>query len=289
MACLKVLINGAGIAGNALAFWLAKLGHDVTVVERFPDLRATGLQIDLRGHGITVLKRMGLEQAFRSRMAPEQGLQVVDSSGRQWAYFPSNKSGSGIQGFTTDFEIMRGDLCRIMYEPTKHRAKYVFGTTVERFEEKDDAIEVRYTDGKTDRFDFVVGADGIGSRTRRQMVGVGNPDGFYPIGGLYAAYFTMRKPIKGGEEYRATAYLAGNGRAVMVRRGDPDVVQVYLLLSTETERLKKTRRGDVEAEKAAFIEIYQDAGWRLDEILKSLKEDVQDFYCERIGVVELPS
>lgn len=43
-ADLKVLISGGGIAGNALAFWLTKLGHDVTVVERFPGLRTTGLQ-----------------------------------------------------------------------------------------------------------------------------------------------------------------------------------------------------------------------------------------------------
>ncbi|KIV79760.1 hypothetical protein PV11_07305 [Exophiala sideris] len=251
MARLKVLINGVGIAGNALAFWLSKLGHDVTIIERFPDLRATGLQIDLRGHGIDVIKRMGLEQAFRSRMAPEQGLQVVDSSDRRWAYFPSNKSGSGMQGFTTDFEIMRGDLCRIMYEPTKNRAKYVFGTSVQSFEEKDDAIEVHYTDGNTDRFDFVVGADGLGSRTRRKMVGSGNSDGFHPISGLYTAYFTMPKPIRNGEEHLATAYLAGQGRAVMVRRASPDALQVYLLLSRESERLKNARRGDLEEEKAA--------------------------------------
>lgn len=43
-ANLKVLICGGGIAGNALAFWLTKLGHNVTVLERYPDLRATGLQ-----------------------------------------------------------------------------------------------------------------------------------------------------------------------------------------------------------------------------------------------------
>lgn len=41
---MKVLISVAGIAGNALAFWLSKLGHDVTVVERFSSLRVQGLQ-----------------------------------------------------------------------------------------------------------------------------------------------------------------------------------------------------------------------------------------------------
>ena len=89
---MKVLISGGGIAGNALAFWLSKLGHDITVVECFPSLRTTGLQIDLRGHGIEVMKRMGLEQAFRSKLAPEQGLQVVDKSGRRWEPIPQPRS-----------------------------------------------------------------------------------------------------------------------------------------------------------------------------------------------------
>lgn len=74
MARLKVLTCGAGIAGNALAFWLAKLGHDITVIERFPSLRATGLQIDLRGPGIQVMRRMGLEEAFQAKTVAEQGL-----------------------------------------------------------------------------------------------------------------------------------------------------------------------------------------------------------------------
>jgi 2-polyprenyl-6-methoxyphenol hydroxylase-like FAD-dependent oxidoreductase len=80
---MKVLIIGGGIAnaGNALAFWLSKLGHDITVIERFPSPRATGLQRDLRGHGIEVMRRMGLEKDFRSKSAPERGLRIVDKSG----------------------------------------------------------------------------------------------------------------------------------------------------------------------------------------------------------------
>lgn len=127
MAPLKVLISGGGIAGNALAFWLSKQGHDVTVIERFPKLRATGLQIDLRGHGIEVMRRMGLEEAFRAKSVKEQGLRIVNSSGRQMAFFPVNASGKGSQSFTTDFEIMRGDLCRLLYDATGDHVKYIYG------------------------------------------------------------------------------------------------------------------------------------------------------------------
>ena len=42
MPALSVLISGASIAGPSLAFWLARLGHHVTVVEKASALRAGG-------------------------------------------------------------------------------------------------------------------------------------------------------------------------------------------------------------------------------------------------------
>lgn len=288
MARMKVLISGGGIAGNALAFWLSKLGHEVTVIERFSSLRATGLQIDLRGHGIEAMRRMGLEQAFRSKSAPEQGLQIVDKSGRRWAYFPANKSGKGLQDFTTEFEIMRGDLCRLIYDATKDRAKYIFGTSIESFEERNGSVDVRFADGKTDQFDLLVGADGQGSRTRKMMLGPGTADAFYPLAGSYMGYFTIPRPIQEGEGYVATSYMATEGRAVMTRRHSPNQIQAYLSCKTDSERLKSARPGDVRAEKEAMTEIFQGAGWQTEEILESLK-DASDFYLEHLGIVKLES
>lgn len=89
------------------------------------------------------MKRMGLEQAFRAKRAPEEGMQMVDNTGRQRAWLPATKSKAGEkQGFTTEYEIMRGDICRILYDAAvsditqagvKTSAKYIFGTAVESF------------------------------------------------------------------------------------------------------------------------------------------------------------
>ncbi|MFB7187928.1 NAD-binding protein [Streptomyces sp. NPDC056230] len=62
-AALRVLVAGGGIAGQALAFWLTRGGHQVTVVERFPALRAARAQVDLRGQGIEAVKRMGIQRS----------------------------------------------------------------------------------------------------------------------------------------------------------------------------------------------------------------------------------
>ena len=285
MVQLKILISGAGVAGNALAFWLSKLGHDVTVVERFPGLRVNGLQIDLRGHGIEVMKRMGLERSFRSNAAPEEGMQLVDRLGKRWAYFPANKSGKGAQSITSEFEIMRGDLCRIMYDVAKDRVKYVFGTSIDGFEEKGGVVEVRFADGKTDRFDLLVGADGQGSRTRKMMLGYDTADGLQPLNEC-VAYFTIPRPIQDGEDYIGTGYIAPGGRIVLTRRHSPHKIQVYLMGKTITERLKSVQRGNVKEEKEAFAEIFRGAGWQTEAILEALKEN-DDFYCEHQGLVKL--
>jgi 2-polyprenyl-6-methoxyphenol hydroxylase-like FAD-dependent oxidoreductase len=58
----RILITGASVAGNTSAWWLGRYGFDVTVVERSPEFRDGGQNIDIRGVGREVLHRMGLEQ-----------------------------------------------------------------------------------------------------------------------------------------------------------------------------------------------------------------------------------
>ena len=61
MASLKVLIIGGGIAGPALAHWLSRIGANVTLIERSPEMRASGQQVDLRAQGVPMMKKMGIE------------------------------------------------------------------------------------------------------------------------------------------------------------------------------------------------------------------------------------
>lgn len=288
MPQLKILVSGGGIGGNALAFFLSKLGHTITVIERFPSLRDTGLQIDLRGHGIQVLKKTGLEAKFRALSAPEQGLQIVNSKGTQRAFFPANTSGKGLQNFTTEYEIMRGDLCRLFYEETKDKVEYVFGATVEKFEDDGEGVGVKFSNGQTGRYDLLVGADGVGSRTRRMMLG-GEKDAFYRIENLSTAYFTIPWAMAPGEGYIATTYVATGGRAIMTRRKCPDTIQVYLFGTEKSEELDQARPGDVEKEKRYFADMYREAGWRAEGIVKLMMEECDDFYCERMGVVKMDS
>ncbi|CAG8250335.1 unnamed protein product [Penicillium salamii] len=286
MAQLRILISGAGIAGNAIAFWLTKLGHRVTVIESFPDLRASGLQVDLRGHGVEVLKRMGLERAFREKSIPEQGMQMVDKFGKRRAFFPASESSEVNMGFSSDWEIMRGDLCQIIYDATKCRAKYIFGTSIDNYREENDTVNVQFSDGSIKSFDLVIGADGQGSQTRKLMLGPNAQSPFRPINSMYVGYFTITRPIQKGEEYVATSYMAPGSRGIMTRRHNDHEIQVYIGGRAQSDRLKASLRGDVNERKGALTEMLQGSGWKTDEILESLKT-ANDFYCERLGQIRL--
>ncbi|KAJ4147134.1 hypothetical protein LMH87_001681 [Akanthomyces muscarius] len=293
---MKVLISGAGISGTALAFWLSKLRFDVTVVERFPSLRTNGLQLDLRGHGIEVLRLMGLDAAFKAKAAPEQGLQFVDSSGRRLAYLAANTSGEGKQNFTSEYEIMRGELCRLFHDASLAgggKVKYLFGTSIKDLRDcnsnnGDEGITVTFSDDHVETFDLVVGADGQWSRTRRMMLNsTASPDPpLHLLPGMYAGYFTTPIPKQPDEGFDSTVYLASRRRSVMTRRSDPDFLQVYMACSAGAAATMTARRGDTKAEKAAFTASYRGAGWRVPELVDGMNAS-DDFYCERIGLVKL--
>ena len=55
----QVLIQGACIAGCALAFQLARDGHEVTVIERASAPRSGGQAVDVRGAALKVVEQMG--------------------------------------------------------------------------------------------------------------------------------------------------------------------------------------------------------------------------------------
>ncbi|OAA51038.1 C6 zinc finger domain protein [Beauveria brongniartii RCEF 3172] len=286
---MKVLISGAGISGTALAFWLSKLDFDVTVVERFPSLRTNGLQLDLRGHGIEVLRLMGLDAAFKDKAAPEQGMQFVDSAGKRLAYLAANTSGAGKQNFTSEYEIMRGDLCRVFHDASLERGnvKYLFDMSIQELQENQDNTTVTFSDHQVEMFDLIVGGDGQWSRTRRMMLGsTASPDpALHLLPGMYAGYFTTPIPMRDNEGFDSTLYLASRRRSVMTRRSDPRFLQVYMACS-DASGIQTVRRGDTQQEKAAFSESYRGAGWRVPELVDGL-EASDDFYCERIGLVKL--
>lgn len=296
---LKVLIIGGGVAGPALAHWLSRIGGaDITLIERARHVRDSGQQVDLRAQGVPLMRKMGIEAAVRAVTVHESGMQLIDRQGQTKAFFPAAPSGSGRQSFTSEFEIMRGDLVRILYRLTENsrNVRHLFGTSIDSFTQDDDSepngkVHVRFQDGRTEDYDLVVGADGTGSKTRKIMLGPDAPDPRHHLGGYIGYFSVVSKP---GDSDRATFCLLPGprvGRLVGTRKDHPDLTRVYMLMRGSDAALDAAHKsGNLGELKKAWADMYQDGGWECDRFMEALRHapEADDLYCTPFEEVRLP-
>lgn len=275
MAPLKILICGGGCAGPALALFLARSGHQVVIVERFPVLRAQGAQVDLRAQGIETVRRMGLLQAIRDASVNEEGACCVSARGQVFATMMANTSGQGAQTLTSEYEIMRGDMVRTLYDATKDNVQYIFGRTVDHFEQDGNGVTVHFSDNTSDNFDLLVGADGQSSRIRKAILPPNGPDPYRRIG-VYIAYFFI--PRRETDNNMLNVYFCAGRRAIFRRSSEPSGTSVYLMFRDDSPELQSISRASVEQQKAFFAQRFRGAGWETDRFLEEMKT-ADDFFC----------
>jgi len=83
----------------------------VPLLKRAETLRTDGQNIDVRGAGKEVARRMGFESAIRECSTGEVGTRLVDRRGRAVASSAAGSDDSG--GATAELEILRGELSRL--------------------------------------------------------------------------------------------------------------------------------------------------------------------------------
>jgi 2-polyprenyl-6-methoxyphenol hydroxylase-like FAD-dependent oxidoreductase len=282
----NVLISGASIAGPALAFWLARYGWDTTIIERAPAFRTGGQNIDLRGAARVVLRRAGLEDAVRRATTGEVGAQFLGDDGRPVAEFPVMKSDT--LGPTAEFEILRGDLARILVDAGEGQTEYLYGDRIKALDDTGSEVVVSFEKADERRFDLVIAADGIGSSTRRLVFG--NEASILSLG-MEMTYFTIPRTDTDTNWWRW--YNAPGGLGVTLRpdrHGTTRAVLTSILYSTSTSTSDTgvgVERRSPEEQKKRLREQFRNVGWEAPRILAAL-DGADDMYFESIGQVRAP-
>jgi 2-polyprenyl-6-methoxyphenol hydroxylase-like FAD-dependent oxidoreductase len=273
----RILITGASIAGNTAAWWLSRHGFDVTVVERRPEFRDGGQNVDVRGVGREVLRRMGLERISLDEGMREEGTAWGEASGGAAARF--DVAGFEGDGPTAEREILRGDLSRLLYEPARERATFRFGDRVTRIDEDRDGATVRFAGGGVECYDAVIVAEGVGSATH-DLVFPGENEPRWM--GLTIAYFTIPRTAQDDRMWRW--YNATDGRSVSLRPDNHGTTRAMFM-----DRNVPTDAGDwgPERQKEYLRKRFADAGWQAARVLDAM-EDTDDFYFDVLRLVRMP-
>ncbi|SEL14508.1 2-polyprenyl-6-methoxyphenol hydroxylase [Sphingomonas palmae] len=273
----RVLITGGSIAGNTVAWWLGRSGFDVTVVERASAFRDGGQNIDVRGVGREVLRRMGLEQAALAQGTGEEGTAWIEEDGTVAALFLTDDTGA--DGPTAEMEILRGDLSRLLYEPAKDNATYRFGDSIAAVAQDDDGATVTFAGGGVERYDLVIVAEGVGSPTRELVFPGENKPRWMD---LTIAYFTIPRRADDNRLWRW--YNAPSGRSVSLRPDRHGTARAMLSVQKSPEG---EQDWDAERQKAWLRERFADAGWQSDRVLAGM-ETTDDFYFDVLRQVRMP-
>jgi 2-polyprenyl-6-methoxyphenol hydroxylase-like FAD-dependent oxidoreductase len=294
MPNLNILISGGGIAGPCLAWWLHKglPNSTITILERAPEPRTSGQAIDIREYAVDVVRRMGLIDIIKSKGTTEEGISFVYADGKTKATFPASGDEDN-QGFTSEFEILRGDLAQIFYDTTKEKVRYQFGEYIKEIEEQGNGkVRVTFANHlQPTEYDLVVGADGMISKTRRVVWGKGPGEKEYLKSlGQYCAFFTIPK-IEDDTKI-AQVFNVPGGRISALRPDQYGETRAYLAVTysdmAKFDGAKKAMGESVEAQKKWLENQFADAlgEWQLERIVKEMK-DSKDFYMQQTAQVKI--
>jgi 2-polyprenyl-6-methoxyphenol hydroxylase-like FAD-dependent oxidoreductase len=247
------------------------------VIERASELRLGGQNIDVRGAGREVARRMGIEDDIRAGSTGEKGLRFVDRHGMTKAEFPAGSS--DMDGFTAELEILRGDLVRILYDKTREGTEYIFGDYITGLREHDRGITASFAKGGARDFDLVIAADGIRSRTR--SLAFGSEPEIRELG-MYMAYLTI--PRAASDDAWWYWYNAPGRRTIQLR---PDNVGTTRALLSFMSEPRGYERLGVEEQRQLLRRVFSDAGWQAARVLAAL-DDSADVYFDAIGQVRVP-
>ena len=165
-----VLIVGGGPAGMASAIALTRAGVPCEIVEISADWRPGGIGIGLQSAPLRATKQLGIFEELLRVGRPHHYIDMCGADGTRFAEVPqvnvNDPDDPPFLGMAREslHEVMAAEVARL-------GVPVQLGVSVARIgHPTDNAVDVELTDGRGERFQYVVGADGANSATRRAVL-----------------------------------------------------------------------------------------------------------------------
>lgn len=170
---MRIAIVGGGIGGLTAALALREFGFEAEVYEQAPELRDVGAAIAVWSNALRVLERLGLTNTIRAHAGEMNQIQWLDSRG-----FLINRL-----SIPSSVALHRADLQSILLHALPPSAVNLDHSLVSLTQHSDKVV-AKFSNGHSIQADFLIGADGIHSDVRAQLLGDNEP--------LYRGYTVWR-------------------------------------------------------------------------------------------------
>ncbi|MFE3769580.1 LuxR C-terminal-related transcriptional regulator [Streptomyces sp. NPDC059122] len=242
------------------------------MVERGQGLRSSGSPIDVRGPAFSAAEQMGITRRLRAARTEVTELNFVDASGRRVGRIPTQaRRGDSV-------ELPRFDLATILFEAAREEAEFLFGDSIATLHQDAGGVDVTFEHAPPRRFDLVIGADGLHSRTRQLAFG---PEVAYVRHmGVWVA--TMPADDLNLDRHKVLLHNSP-GRAVALHPCRGKAMAAFLYRGPGDESFDHRDTAD---HKRRLIDAYSGAGWRVPELLQRIR-DVDDLYFDSVSQVRL--
>jgi 2-polyprenyl-6-methoxyphenol hydroxylase-like FAD-dependent oxidoreductase len=170
----KALIIGGGIAGPVAALLLQRAGIEAEIYEsRDIDEDYASSWLVMASNGLYVLKTLGFADPVSAEGSPIPHMLLSSGKGKRFGEVPN---GARPEVGAPSIVVKRGTLNRILRkEALRQGIKMAFGKKLHGMEMTgEQGVIATFADGTTAKGSFLIGCDGIHSRTR-QLINPGAP------------------------------------------------------------------------------------------------------------------
>jgi 2-polyprenyl-6-methoxyphenol hydroxylase-like FAD-dependent oxidoreductase len=270
----KALISGAGIAGATTAYWLAKAGFHVTVVEQAQDMRSSGSPVDVRGAAVEVAERMGVMAQIRAADTRVRDMVFVNSRG----HVVSRVNMRTTWAESGDAELPRGELAAILREAVPNEVEFQYGNSVTALAQDAEGVTANFSSGPARRFEVVIGADGAHSGVRALVFG---PETHYL---KHLGVYIATLPLDGETGTDLVMYnTPGRAAAIHPAGGSPGAAFMF-----RAPQIPQFGHRDLEQHKRLLCDAYAGAGWRVPELLDRVRA-ADDLYFDSVSRIHVPT
>ena len=231
---LNIGIIGGGIGGVAAAVALHRAGIHATVYERAHELREVGVGMMLWPNATRVLKDLGVLERVAALSGPNQQFLVRSITG-------SILMDIGLGHFDVPALCTRRcDLLDALISALP-AGRVRLGHDFEYLDRRKSGVGVHFAGGASVKHDFVIGADGIRSRVRSQILGVHEP--------IYRGYTIWRglASLRGAVPSGSNSETWGRGRRFGILGTGGDRFTLYATANTDSDHADSSegRRHDL--------------------------------------------